>query len=58
VTDQHRQALLASSADYATAKLAFAGASIVAGRAGVDDEEIAHVTGMTVPMIRAVLRTP
>jgi hypothetical protein len=58
MTDQHRQALLASSADYATAKLAFADAIVVARRAGVDNEEIAHVTGMTVPMIRAVLRTP
>jgi hypothetical protein len=27
-------------------------------RAGETDEEIAHVTGYTVPMIRAVLRTP
>jgi hypothetical protein len=58
VTDQHHQALLASSADYATSKPAFADAIIVAGRAGVDDEEIVRVTGMTVPMIRAVLRAP
>jgi hypothetical protein len=58
VTDQHRQALLASSTTYATAKLEFADAIVVARRAGVDDEEIAHVTGLTVPMIRAVLRTP
>jgi hypothetical protein len=58
MTDQHRQALLSSSATYATAKLAFADAIVVARRAGADDEEIAHVTGLTVPMIHAVLRTP
>jgi hypothetical protein len=45
VTDQHRQALLSSSAAYATAKLAFANDIVVARRAGLDDEEIAHVTG-------------
>jgi hypothetical protein len=58
VTDQHRQALLASSADYAKAKLAFANAVVIAQRSGIDEEETAHVTGLTVPMIRAVLRTP
>jgi hypothetical protein len=58
MTDQHRQALLAASADYARAKLTFASAIVVARRAGMGDEEIAHVTGLTVPMIRAVLRTP
>jgi hypothetical protein len=31
---------------------------VIAQRAGIDEEEIAHVTGLTVPMIRAVLRTP
>ena len=58
--DQHRQALLRSSAAYATAKLSFANAIaiMIAQRAGETDEEIAHVTGYTVPMIRAVLRTP
>ena len=56
--DQHRDALLSSSATYVTARLAFADAIVVARRAGMDDEEIAHVTGLTVPMIRAVLRTP
>jgi hypothetical protein len=58
VNDQHRKALLESSAAYATAKLAFANAIVIARRAGETDEEIAHVTGYTVPMILAVLRTP
>jgi hypothetical protein len=44
--DQHRQELLRSSAAFATAQ-----------RVGETDEEIAHVTGYTVPMIRAVLRS-
>jgi hypothetical protein len=30
---------------------------VIAQRAGETDEEIAHVTGYTVPMIRAVLRS-
>jgi predicted transcriptional regulator len=34
-----------------------ANAIVIAQRAGETDEEIAHVTGYTVPMIRAVLRT-
>jgi hypothetical protein len=62
VNDQHRQELLRSSeeplrlsAAYAIAKLAFANA--IAQRVGETDEEIAHVTGYTVPMIRAVLRS-
>ena len=59
MNDQHRQELLRSSAAYATAKLSFANAIVIAQRAGGEsDEEIAHVTGYTVPMIRAVLRTP
>ena len=49
--------LLRSSAAYATAKLSFANAIVIAQRAGETDEEIAHVTGYTVPMIRAVLRS-
>ena len=57
-TEQHRQALLESSASYATAKLAVANAIVIAQRAGMTDEEIAHLTGLTVPGIRAVLRTP
>jgi hypothetical protein len=48
----------ARRAAYATAKLAFANAIVIAQRAGEKDEEIAHVTGYTEPMIRAVLRTP
>jgi len=52
--DQHRQELLRSSAAYATAKLSFANAIVIAQRAGETDEEIAHVTGYTVPMIRAL----
>jgi hypothetical protein len=55
--DQHRQELLRSSATYATAKLAFANAIVIAQRAGETDEEIAHACGYTVPMIRAVLRS-
>jgi hypothetical protein len=57
-TDQHRDALLSSSLEYTTAKPAFANAIVLAQRAGERDEEIARVTGYTVPMIRAVLRTP
>jgi len=34
-----------------------ANAIVIAQRAGETDEEIAHVTGYTVPMIRAVLRS-
>lgn len=55
--DQHRQELLRSSAEYATAKLSFANAIVIAQRAGETDAEIAHVTGYTMPMIRAVLRS-
>jgi hypothetical protein len=55
--DEHRQEVLRSSAGYATARLAFANAIVIARRAGETDEEIAHVTGYTVPMIRAVLRS-
>ena len=57
MNDQHRQELLRSSPAYATARLAFANAIVIAQRAGETDEEIAHVTGYTVPMIRAVLRS-
>jgi hypothetical protein len=57
LNDQHRPELLRSSAAYATAKLAFANAMVIAQRAGETDEEIAHVTGYTVLMIRAVLRS-
>jgi hypothetical protein len=31
---------------------------LIAQRAGETDEEIAHICGYTVPMLRAVLRTP
>jgi hypothetical protein len=40
------------------AKLSFADAILAARRDGVVDAEIAHVIGLTVPMIAAVLRTP
>ena len=40
------------------AKLAFANAIVIAQRAGMTDEEIAHVCGYRVPMIHAVLRNP
>jgi hypothetical protein len=56
VTDQHRQALLHSSTDYMQAKIAFQIAIAAAREAGMDYEEIARVTGLTVPMIAAVLR--
>ena len=39
------------------AKAAVRNAILAAQRAGMDDEEIARVTGYTVPMIRAVLRS-
>jgi hypothetical protein len=57
MTDQHRQALLNSSANYVEAKVAFRNAILAAQRAGMDDEEIARLTGFSVPMIAAVLRT-
>jgi hypothetical protein len=55
--DEHRQELLKSSAAYSTAPLSFANVIVIAQRAGETDEEIAHVTGYSVPMIRAVLRS-
>jgi hypothetical protein len=58
VTDQHRQALLDSSANYVVAKMEFEKAILAAQRAGTTDDEIARVTGLSVSMIRAVLRTP
>jgi hypothetical protein len=57
MTDQHRQALLDSCANYVEAKVAFRNAILAAQRAGIDDEEIARITGLHVPMIAAVLRT-
>jgi hypothetical protein len=57
MTDQHRQALLDSSASYAEAKVAFRNAILAAQRAGMAEDEIARITGLTVPMIAAVLRT-
>ena len=39
MNDQHRQELLRSSAAYATAKLGFANAIVIAQRAGETDEE-------------------
>jgi hypothetical protein len=58
MNDQHRQELFRSSTEYSKARLSFANAIGIAQRAGETDEEIAHVTGYTVPMIRAVFRTP
>jgi hypothetical protein len=46
MNDQHRQELLRSSAAYATARLSFANAIVIAQRAGETDEAIAHVTGV------------
>jgi hypothetical protein len=45
VTDQHRQALLDSSANYVDAKMAFEKAILTPLRAGMTDEVIARVTG-------------
>lgn len=48
VTDQHRQALLSSSADYAKAKLAYANAIVIAQRAGIDEQRaLSNETVMT-----------
>jgi hypothetical protein len=55
--DQHRQALLDSSASYVEAKVAFADAIVSVQRAGMDVDVIARVTGLSVTSIRAVLRT-
>ena len=53
----HRQELLRSSTTYATARHSCANGLVIAQRAGETDEEIARVTGYTVPMIGAVLRS-
>jgi hypothetical protein len=58
VDDQHRQELLRSSAAYAIGEARICQRDRDRAVAGETDEEIAHVTGYTVPMIRAVLRTP
>ena len=58
MTDQHRYVLLDSSATYVEAKIAFADAIVAAQRAGIVEDEIARVTGLSVAAIRAVLRTP
>jgi hypothetical protein len=52
MADEYRQALLATSTDYIRAKRAFTTAIRDARNAGMDDEEIAHVTGLTVDQIR------
>ena len=52
--DQHRQALLDSSASYAEARMAFADAIAAAKRAGISEDEIARVAGLTVAMVEAV----
>jgi hypothetical protein len=56
------QPLLDTSFQYVQAKLAFESAIAAARRSGMPDDEIAHVTGLTVPMIDAVagrrLRAP
>jgi hypothetical protein len=40
------------------AKIASADAMVAAKRDGIDEDEIARRTGLSEPMIRAVLRTP
>jgi hypothetical protein len=58
MNDEHRKAQLSSSAAYATARLAFANAIVIAERGGADETDLAHMTGLSVLGIRAVLRTP
>jgi hypothetical protein len=58
MTDQHRQALLDSSATYVEAKVAFADVIVEAERAGVARAEVARMTGLSERAIAAVLRTP
>jgi CHASE3 domain sensor protein len=55
--DQHRQELLRSSAAYATAKLAFANAIVIAQRGGEADEESARITRYTVPRRAPLMRS-
>jgi hypothetical protein len=50
--------LLRSSAAFATARLSFANAIVAAQPAGLDMEEIAHVTGLSRWTIGAVLGEP
>jgi hypothetical protein len=57
VTDDHRQALLELSVPYAEARMAFADAIAAAKRAGIAEDEIARVVGLSVPMLRAALRS-
>ena len=56
VTDQHRQPLLDSSTNYVEAKSAFTNAILAAERDGMNLEKIARITGLSISMIRAVLR--
>ena len=58
MTDQHPQALLDSSAAYCGGEGRVPPRDPAAQRDGLDDAEIARVTGLAVPMIAAVLRTP
>ncbi len=48
------QRLLDTSSDYVAARFAFDRAVTSARRQGMSDEEIAHLTGFTVPMVQAV----
>jgi hypothetical protein len=57
VTDQHHNALLDSSTNYVEAKSAFTNAILAAERDGMDLEVIARITGLSLSMIRAVLKT-
>jgi alkylhydroperoxidase/carboxymuconolactone decarboxylase family protein YurZ len=56
MTDQIQQALLESSTSYVRRKLAFANAIRAAEKAGITDEEIARLTGVTVSQVAAALR--
>jgi alkylhydroperoxidase family enzyme len=52
MTDQHQQALLESSTAYVRAKRAFTAAVRDARNAGIDDEEISRITGLTRDQVR------
>jgi hypothetical protein len=56
MTDQHQAALLGSSKNFVEAKSAFTNAILAAERDGMDLGAIARVTGLSLSMIRAVLK--
>jgi hypothetical protein len=52
--DKIRAELLNASFQYIQGKRSFEGAITAARSTGLSDEDIAHITGLTVPMIRTV----